>query len=258
MRIVARFGLGLCGLALVVPGGAKADPPAYIDARSVESAQSKSGHQHKGLLGWRHCVECQRARAKARDGVDVPPPPAMAPGVQGQVVHQHGPAGHQHGPVQDAGCAACQAGTVVTGPVTIIDSNAPGYAVIGGPQGENAPGYAVVGGPIPGADPAPIGVAQSRQYPGPGPVASGARPGMGPYDPAVLPSSMIPAQTALGSGSHNRPHVVGHMLGVTGIGRSYREARERKNREKHAAISYDPPAQPVTELPASMVYGKRH
>jgi hypothetical protein len=36
----------------------------------------------------------------------------------------------------------------------------------------------------------------------------------------------------------------------------HRREREGKEREKHASIAYGQPERPVTELPASVVYGK--
>ncbi|MGZ3336183.1 MAG: hypothetical protein ACXWOV_13760, partial [Isosphaeraceae bacterium] len=116
MRFLARLGLGLCGLALVTSAVVKADNPAAppSDAVVPQTAQV-AGHHHKGLFGWRHCVECQRAYAKKRDGVDVPPPPstAAAAAMARPIVHDHNPG---------APCAACQAGTVVSGPVSVVES----------------------------------------------------------------------------------------------------------------------------------------
>ena len=104
MRFLARLGLGLCGLALVTSAVVKADDPAAPPSNAVvPQAAQVAGHHHKGLFGWRHCVECQRAYAKKRDGVDVPPPPstAAAAAMAGTIVHDH-----NHG----APCAACQGG----------------------------------------------------------------------------------------------------------------------------------------------------
>jgi hypothetical protein len=208
------------------------------------------------MFGWKHCVECQRAYVKKHDGVDIPPPPAnLPPGVvPGQVVHQHG----------NVGCAACQAGEVIVGPVTYVDQAPPGHAVVGGPMMvANNPGYAVVGGAMPagmpGLEPTPVGVANAtaNQWNGSRMAAAGPR-GAGPYDPSVMPTSTIPPQTALGNPAGNRPHVLSHMLGFGGLAKRHREAREDKDREHHAAIAYDPPAKAVTELPASMVYGQGH
>jgi hypothetical protein len=69
---------------------------------------------------------------------------------------------------------------------------------------------------------------------------------------------MIPAPTALTNPPSDRPHVISHLFGVGSIRRHAREARQDKAREAHASIAYDPPAQPVNELPASVVYGKNH
>ncbi len=106
-------------------------------------------HHHKGLFGRRHCVECQRAYAKAHDGVDVPAPPPLEPGMQGGAVVQGG-----------ANCPTCQGNMVASGPVSGHELHAPGYAVVGGPGGPDAPGYAVVGEAMVGSEPAPVGVAK--------------------------------------------------------------------------------------------------
>ena len=111
-----------------------------------------------------------------------------------------------------------------------------------------------------GADPESIRRWHERsrgQWNGPR-MAAGPRMGSAGYDPSVMPSSMIPAQTALDGGSNDRPHVISHLFGIGGIARHRREARDDKERDKHASIAYDPPAQPVTEVPASLVYGKGH
>jgi hypothetical protein len=271
MRLLVEVGLGLCGLVLVVPQAAKAGPPAPINPQSPGSSVRAPKHEHKGFWGWRHCVECQRARAKARDGVDVPPPPSTLPNgiIPGQVIHDHG---RDHA----ARCAACQAGAVVMGPVTLGDSTPPGRAVVGGPaMASSSPaGYAVVGGlatasslpsghavvgggAVQGANPTPVGVSRASQFQGSGSHLTTADPRMArPNDPSVLPSAMIPAQTPISDSQSGRPHVISHLLGVSAIGRRQREERERKEREQHAAITYDAPYQAVKELPASMVYGK--
>jgi hypothetical protein len=44
------------------------------------------------------------------------------------------------------------------------------------------------------------------------------------------------------------------LLGLPNFGERRRE-RDERMREKHAAIAYDQPNAPVTEVPASMVYG---
>jgi hypothetical protein len=86
-------------------------------------------------------------------------------------------------------------------------------------------------------------------------AAAGPRPGAGAYDPSVVPTAIPPAQVALQGPGSNRPHIIGHLFGFPQFGKIRRE-REDKQREKHASIAYDQPGAKVTELPASMVYGK--
>jgi hypothetical protein len=212
-----------------------ANPQPAIDPAM---APAPATHQHKGLFAWRHCVDCQRAYVKAHDGIDVPPPPGY-PGAAGM---------------------PGQGQTIVTGPMVVNDPHAAGYAVVGpGADGaEAAPGYAVVGGPASGAEPVPIGMARATQNPWTDPrmAATAHRPGAGPYDPAVVPSSLPPAQSAMSGPGHDRPHVISHMLGLPMIGKLRRE-RAEKRREHHASIAYGDATQTLKELPASMVYGRR-
>jgi hypothetical protein len=166
------------------------------------------------------------------DGVYIPPPPGY-PGAPGTVI---------------AG-----------GSMVIHDSQAPGYAVAGGPAVPgDVPGYAVVGGPSSSAgEPAPIGIARNAQYAGMDPrmAAVPRRPGAGPYDPSVMASSLPPPQTPMNGPGHDRPHIISHLLGLPRIGQHWQE-RDEKRREKHASIAYDQPNTVVTELPASAVYSK--
>jgi hypothetical protein len=252
MRSLARLGLGVFGLALAAAPAtqaqAPAQPPAAGDGSAPVAVAPASGHHHhKGLFGSRHCVECQRAWVKKHDGVDIPPPPSMLPPgvVASQVVHDHR---------QGTACAACEAGAVAIAPVA--GAYPPGHASLGGPEmaGSYPPGHAVLG--MPGEDPAPVGVARNWQGKWAEPRMGAAGPRA--YDPSVLPSSMFPAQTALDGESSNRPHVISHLLGVGGISRHVREAREQRRREAHASIAYDSPNQPVTSLPASAVYDRGH
>ena len=259
MRFLARLGLGLCGLALVTSAVVKADDPAAPPSNAVvPQAAQVAGHHHKGLFGWRHCVECQRAYAKKRDGVDVPPPPSTtaAAAMAGTIVQDQN---HR------ADCATCQAGTVVSGPVSVVESYPPGHAVVGGPvmAGNLPPGYAVVGGGGPGpagVDPAPVGVSRAvqSQWNNPRLASIPPRAGVAPSDPSVQPSSMIPPQTAVDTQTSTRPHILSHLFGIGGISRHIREVREDKERDAHASIAYDNPSQPVNEVPASAVYGKDH
>ena len=165
--------------------------------------------------------------------------------------------GHVH-TGQSGDCLTCQGGVVVSGPVIVGDAHAPGYAVVGGgATGADAPGYAVVGETVTGPEPAPIGVSRSRQpsWADSRMGAPGARPGAAPVDPSVVPTGMPPAQVALTGPGSDRPHIISHLLGIPKFGRVRRELEEAE-RKKHAAIAYDQPNRAVTELPASMVYGK--
>ena len=186
-------------------------------------------------------MECQRARVKQHDGVDIPPPPTPAAmagmGVQGEMV--------------------------VTGPVVMSDSHGEviqesqggGFAVVGPGGDPSAPGVAVVGGSVPSAEPTPIGVARGGQNPWADPrmAAMPRRPGAGSYDASVVPSSIPAAPEAMSGPGHDRPHVISHVFGLPQLGRLRRE-REEQQRKQHAAIAYGDPNQKVTELPASMVY----
>jgi hypothetical protein len=255
MRILARLGVGLCGLAITASPLVKADDRPAKPARAVKTPHT---HKGKGLFGAKYCVECQREAAWKNDGVDVPPPPS---GIAGVVMPDPGRAApvhmsHVQGPAGN--CAACEAGAA-----TVAGSYAPGYASTGDPAiaGYDAPGHAVVGGPDDmmasnGASPSPIGVAKASQGQwGPQVAAGGPRSS---FDSSVLPSSMIPAApTPIENLPSRKPRVISHLLGVSAIGRDLRDLRASRNRDdSHASISYDPAVQPVTELPASVVYGK--
>jgi hypothetical protein len=248
MRFRARLVLGLYGVALAVPAvvmaGPLGDDEGAPGAMNVAQAEAPT-HHHKGIFGRRHCVECQRAAVKARDGVDVPPPPPLEPAMQGQVVITNG-----------AHCPTCQGNMVVSGPVVSQDAHAPGYAVVGGPGGSDVPGYAVVGEAMVGAEPVPVGVSKMRSKGAMDPrmAAVGGRPGAGPVDPSVVPTN-FPAQNALASPPSNRPHIISHLLGLPVIG-AHRREREQQERDRHAAIAYGQNDKPVTELPSSVVYGK--
>jgi hypothetical protein len=96
-------------------------------------------------------------------------------------------------------------------------------------------------------DPAPVGVMEPR-FAAVAPSASRVR------DTAILRSTF--AQDAIAPPPANKPHVVRHLLGLSGVGRERAEARERSKREKHASIHYGTQAEPVVALPNSMVYGR--
>ena len=192
--------------------------------------------------------------------------------MQGKAVHGHNHAqGHVHNPMpashlQGETCTACEqaaagGGTIISETVVMSnDPNSPGYASVGGPS---APGYASVGGPSPvgGAAPSPIGVARAHTGPGAPAGAMAGRSSFGTQDSSVMPTSAAipPAPTPMGAQGPARPRVLSHLFGISDIARDRRERRGKKaekEREDHASIAYDQGSQPVTELPASMVYGK--
>ncbi|MHB1558818.1 MAG: hypothetical protein ACYC61_15300 [Isosphaeraceae bacterium] len=127
--------------------------------------------------------------------------------------------------------------------------------------GEDTAGYAVVGGqPGPQADPTPIGVARgaygsAAAMANPRMAQAMPRPGAGAFDPAVVPTSIPAAPTPMSGSGHNRPHVISHVFGIPKFGRLHEERADKK-RQEHAAISYGDGSK-VTELPASMVYGRQ-
>jgi len=245
MRIRARLVLGLYGVALAVPTVVMAGPLGDDESMGMAPRQTQAeAHHHKGLFGRRHCTECQRAYYKAHDGVDVPAPPPIESGMPGQVISN------------GAHCPTCQGNMVVSGPVVSHNANDPGYAVVGGPD---AAGYAVVGEGMMGPEPAPVGVAKVRNQGAMNArmaAMGGARPGSGPVDPSVVPTSLPPAQVALSSPASNRPHIIGHLLGLPTFGRYHREMQD-KERQKHASIAYGQVDSQVNEVPASVVYGDR-
>ena len=263
MRFRARLLLGLYGVALAVPVVAAAAPPSDDEAASAAGMppqQQSRPHHHKGLFGRRHCVECQRAYAKAHDGVDIPAPPPIGPdGVPGAgPTVSHAVPGHMVD-VQTGECLTCQGKVIAGGQVISGDAHAPGYAVVGGASmgaGRDAPGYAVVGETAQGPEPAPIGVARGHQptWTDPRMAAAASRAGAGAYDPSVVATGLPPAQVALTGPGSDRPHIISHLFGIPKLGRVRRD-REDKERQKHASITYDRPGEQVNELPASLVYG---
>ena len=230
MRILARFGLGLCAAwcSASRPAARAGDTPAPPDPAAAAEAQAP-GHHHKGLFGWRHCVECQRAvgqearwRGRASSPVDLAGRRDPRPGR----FMQHGTPRRPARPARP--------GDVIVGPVTTSTQSARargrGRA---GRWPRTAPGYAVVGGAT--ARRWRVWTRSGRRgTSGPGPrwdgprmAAGGPRPGSAaPMIRRSMPSSMIPAQTALDSAPTGRPHVISHLFGFGGISRHAREARE--------------------------------
>ncbi len=129
--------------------------------------------------------------------------------------------------------------------------------------GNLPPGYAVVGAgeaQLADAGPAPVGLFRGapNQWNGSRGAAMPPRTSAAPYDAAVQTTSILPAQTALDTQSHSRPHVISHLFGFGGLRQRRIEAREEREKSVHAAIAYDDPSRPVNELPASVVYGPGH
>jgi hypothetical protein len=243
MRLHARLLLGLCGLALaqvVATAAPPADDEAAASAPPPPQQQQSADHHHKGFFHRRHCVECQRAYVKAHDGIDVPAPPPLGAGEAPGPAASHAIPGHMVD-VQTGECLTCQGRVVMPGPAAGGDPNAPGYAV--------------VGDTMQGPEPAPIGMARGHQPSWAGARPAGAQPGAGPYDPSVAQAGLPPAQVALAGPGSNRPHIISHLLGIPKFG-YFRRRDEDKERQKHAAITYDQSASQVNELPASLVYGK--
>lgn len=237
---------GLLGLALAVSSSAGAV------AHEPEAPAPASNHDHKGLMGWKHCVECQRARALSRDGINVPPPPSalppgatvqnLPPGATIQHIGHDAHDGHVH-----SGEIIIEEGAIVLEEGQVLP---PGRAVVGG--GPNLasmpPGRASVGGP----EPAPVGVSRASEG---NFTPVGNMAAAGPLrDSSFTPTSIPPAQTAVGGATSSRPRVISHLLGLPDLRRLRKDRQAYLAREGHASIPYGDPSAPVTELPASMVY----
>ena len=238
MRMLARMGYTLVGLALIAPSAARAGMP--VDASTPwmpRQTASKPGlfkasaaKATQKRVGERLCADCNRVRVMAAEGVAIAPPPPLPPGmvVRGEM------------------CTQCGR------PAAVLAGRLPSRNMPG--QGPEAGRAVVDDSPMfvgNGIDPAPIGTFQPR--------LAAAVPPIGPrgtLDASVMPTSV--ASDPVAPMVHNRPHVLSHLLGVSAWGRDRADAKERKKEEQHAMIPYGPQGQPtVTEVPASLVYGKR-
>jgi hypothetical protein len=253
MHCLARIGLAALGLALAAPTVGWAQQNDVSPGAEMKPTPNGPQHRHRRTLFGREilCPDCQRAKVKAEDGVDIPPPPPLpSPDSvvqEGRCEHCEQAGAVASGPVVSG---PMRPGPVVSSPRVVQGNDAPGHAVVGG----DAPGHAVVGGdPIVAAEPSPIGLAQSRVAAVGASRPAAGRPGKGPSDRAVMPSGFTP----IAPPESNRPHIIEHAFGLSAIGRRAREERERRAREKHASIAYDQKEPKVTELPASMVDGGR-
>jgi hypothetical protein len=237
MRTLARMGYTLAGLALLAPSAANAGMPISGGTPWVagqkpskpglfKSAAAKPGQKQAGV---RLCAECERVRVMAAEGVSIPPPPPLPPGtvVRGEICTQCGRP------------AAVLAGRLPGRSLPTFGGAEPGRAVVG-----DAPMFAGNG-----VDPVPIGAVQPR-------LASAIPTGpSNTRDASVMPTSM--ASDPVAPLGHNRPKVLSHLLGLSALGRDRSEANTRRKDEKHAMIPYGPQGAPaVTDVPASMVYGR--
>jgi hypothetical protein len=293
MRCLTRMGLGLVGLALVAPTATWADPPAS-NPPAGKKTRAKSSLFRKahlcaqcqwsdlrakginvpppppmprgGLMTSENvCDRCGSATGTysvpplVSPAAPAPPPVAARP-MSGPGYTSAAPGGTG---ASGGTCVACEA-AASGAPVTVAGAT-PGRAVAGG----EVPGYAVISGSVPSSEPAPIGMVQGRyayQNPaaaaaGPARPMAGGRPGPGPgatgpgsSDPSVMPSSYA-ADPYVPHG-RSRPHIIQHLFGLDALGQRKRQENERRERENHAAISYQPQNATVTELPTDMVYGR--
>jgi hypothetical protein len=238
MRRLTPLRLAVLGLALAVPAVARADDPpqAPVGTPTAPAAtQPNPAAAPKPRGHWlrkpRMCPQCQYKAALAA-GLPVPPPPPPVVGSSTAV------------------CTACYGQGHPAG-MAAAPTAATGYAAVGGDGSE---------GMMAGPEPAPIGVVQTSFGPamGAGPAMPGA-PGYaavgGGYNPAAGGPVPPPSEPFVGH-SHDRPHILTHMLFMRNNGGLFGAIAARK-RDAHAAIRYDSPENTVTELPSSMVFSRR-
>ena len=256
MRCLARISLGVLGLALIAPTGARAQvapttmpsgyqvapanayapgsAPAAPAARPVEAA-----HKHRGK------VLCARCAAKLQAPGTMPP---------GQIV------ACEHS--KNGACPACLAALSMPG-TFVTAGGQPAQAAV------EAPGRALASSgaaPAQGFDPnlvepAPVGVVQANfSQGGPAGMPAGLAPQANPNAPgrAMVESNAGRDPYQARSGPFPHPHILGHLFGWSGIGNEKADERAQRKAETHAMITYDENGNaPVTELPASAVFGKK-
>ncbi len=234
MRVLARIGYTLAGLAMIAPAATLAGMPIpapgpYNSGKTTKSSVAKPS----GRL----CGDCLRAKLMAEKGVSVSSPPALPPGT----------------PVRGGSCTRCGRPAMVLSGANIPSRSMPTSNV---GMAYEAAGHATTGDEgatfvSNGVDPAPIGVMQPR-------LASAtpmSAPAAGSMDPSVMAASATVSEPA-GMAKANRPHVISHLLGISDIGRERGERRERRTRESHASIPYGQAPAPVADVPASVVFGR--
>jgi hypothetical protein len=224
MRRLASMRLVVCGLALAAPAATRADEPVPDQPGKSYAQMSRP----KRLRGRHVCPECQMKAQMKADGLTAIPRTTVANVPRGV-------------------CVACQGlpGT--------------GYAMT--PNGGGVPGYAAVGDPsMSSGEPMPIGVMRAGYRPGtpwmapsaPGYAAVGMGGAPGPWSGAAIPAASDPVTRPAGG----RPHILAHLFGLP-TAADWSGPWQEQKRSAHAAIRYGDPTQPVTELPASMVYRGR-
>ena len=243
MRVLARIGYTLAGLALIAPAGARAgcrSRRGALVARPAEAtaaSRADVGQAGRRAERARLCADCLRTRVMAQKGVNIPPPPPLPPGTV----------------VRKNMCTTCgRPAAVLAGrpaPSRRRAAGDDGRPLRAGPRG----GRRRVGYAVSGNDPAPIGMVQPRLAAAgrDGRAGRAARP-LGHADRLVSSPSDPLMPTAEKQPAH--PHAPVRPLGHRPrAGR----ARERRNEEKHARIPYGAAnAAPVQNVPASVVYGR--
>jgi hypothetical protein len=159
-------------------------------------------------------------------------------------------------------CTACQA--ALNAPGTFIQPGAPAAApgrAVASSSGSAAGGYdPSMEGPM------PVGVVQAGFLQSSSSMMMMQPPmgaGMQANAPGRAVAESAPSQSrdfyqTKSNGGFPHPHIIGHLLGWSGIGSERREEKARKKAEAHAMLTYDPNAPTgVNELPASSVFGKQ-
>ncbi len=251
MRTFARLSLGLMGLALVAPGVARAGDDAVMSGgyRPIATAPAPvpvqptapapytmpasapvMAHQHNGKAP-HLCASCMREQQLRM----------AAPTSTIGCAHK-----------RDGLCPACQAQLDRTGSVVISEVAGPAVVVSEGAPG--APGRAMVSdaGMVAPGDPAPIGeMRTSYEMARPGVASTATAPKPAPVRMAPASAPFLPPSRP------TRVPVISHLLGFGDIGKERREAKARAKMESHASIAYGPNGEAPTDVPASVVFGKK-
>jgi hypothetical protein len=287
MRSLARISLGMLGLALVAPRG--------VEAQYAPSTIA-SGYQPAAAPSPSAAPVADPAQAQAAAPVPIGPDGKPIPAPAAEAPHKHRPftvcakcaaklkANNGMPPGTIVGCAhskngvctACRAALNMPGQFVMASApgqpaQAPGRAVASSSPSPSASAYSIrTGGGAQAAvydggmgEPAPVGVVQANFSQG-GPAGSPA--GNVAPSQANAPGHAVAESLNNGndpyqakSGPFPHPHIIGHLLGWSGLGAEKAEAKAWKKAEAHARLTYDENGTAaVDELPASSVYGKKH